>query len=104
MKDLKTILEECSINDIYFSNRGASILYKIPIYQRNYAWEREEIRALINDVYDSMTKSVYYIGTLVTYKRDENIYYFEGFGHRNYCESSYLFCKKDFCYDNRKDA
>lgn len=74
MKDLKTILEECSINDIYFSNRGASILYKIPIYQRNYAWEREEIRALINDVYDSMTKSVYYIGTLVTYKRDENIY------------------------------
>ena len=74
MKDLKTILEECSINDIYFSNRGASILYKIPIYQRNYAWEREEIRALINDVYDSMTKSVYYIGTLVTYKRDENIF------------------------------
>lgn len=50
MKDLKTILEECSINDIYFSNRGTSILYKIPIYQRNYAWEREEIRALINDV------------------------------------------------------
>ena len=74
VKDLKTILEECSINDIYFSNRGTSILYKIPIYQRNYAWEREEIRALINDVYDSMTKSVYYIGTLVTYKRDENIY------------------------------
>ena len=74
MKDLKTILEECSINDIYFSNRETSILYKIPIYQRNYAWEREEIRALINDVYDSMTKSVYYIGTLVTYKRDENIY------------------------------
>ncbi len=74
MKDLKTILEECSINDIYFSSRGTSILYKIPIYQRNYAWEREEIRALINDVYDSMSKSVYYIGTLVTYKRDENIY------------------------------
>ena len=40
MKDIKNILEECSINDIYFSNRGASILYKIPIYQRNYAWER----------------------------------------------------------------
>lgn len=74
MKDLNTILEECSIKDIYFSNSGTSILYKIPIYQRNYAWGREEIRALINDVYDSMTKSVYYIGTLVTYKRDENIY------------------------------
>ena len=74
MKDLKSILEECSINDIYFSNRGASILYKIPIYQRNYAWEREEIYALIKDVYDSLEKSVYYIGTLVTYKRDENTF------------------------------
>ena len=74
MKDLKSILEECSINDIYFSNRGASVLYKIPIYQRNYAWEREEIYALIKDVYDSLEKTVYYIGTLVTYKRDENIF------------------------------
>ena len=74
MKDLNNILEECSINDIYFTNRGASILYKIPIYQRNYAWEREEIHALIKDVNDSLEKSVYYIGTLVTYKRDENIF------------------------------
>lgn len=73
MKDLKNILEECSINDIYFSNSGVSILYKIPIYQRNYAWGREEIYALIKDVHDSLEKSVYYIGTLVTYKRDENI-------------------------------
>ncbi len=74
MKDLKNILEECSINDIYFSNSGVSILYKIPIYQRNYAWEREEIYALIRDVHDSLEKSVYYIGTLVTYKRGENIF------------------------------
>ncbi len=74
MKEIKNILEECSINDIYFSNRGASILYKIPIYQRNYAWEREEIYALIKDVYDSLEKSVYYIGTLVTYKRDDNVF------------------------------
>mgnify|MGYP003479472153 FL=1 len=74
MNDLKNILEECSINDIYFTNRGTSILYKIPIYQRNYAWERDEIYALIKDVYDSLEKTVYYIGTLVTYKRDENIF------------------------------
>lgn len=66
MKDLKTILEECSINDIYFSNRGTSILYKIPIYQRNYAWEREEIRALINDVYDSM-RSQFTISVLLSH-------------------------------------
>ena len=74
MKEIKNILEECSINDIYFSNRGVPILYKIPIYQRNYAWEREEIYALIKDVYDSIKKPVYYIGTLVTYKRDENVF------------------------------
>lgn len=74
MKDLKNILEECSINDIYFLNRGVSILYKIPIYQRNYAWGHEEIYALIKDIHDSLEKSVYYIGTLVTYKRDENIF------------------------------
>ena len=74
MKEIKNILEECSINDIYFSNRGVSILYKIPIYQRNYAWEREEIYALIKDVYDSLKKPIYYIGTLVTYKRAENIF------------------------------
>jgi len=74
MKDLNHILEECSIKDIYFSNRGASVLYKIPIYQRNYAWEREEIYTLIKDIYDSLKKPVYYIGTLVTYKRDDNIF------------------------------
>lgn len=49
MKELDTILKECSINDIYLSNGGTSILYKIPIYQRNYAWERDEIYALIKD-------------------------------------------------------
>lgn len=74
MKDFKTILEECSINDIYFSNRGTSVLYKIPIYQRNYAWEQGEIHALIKDIHDSIDKNVYYIGTLVTYKRDDNTY------------------------------
>ena len=74
MKEIKNILEECSIKDIYFSNRGSSILYKIPIYQRNYAWERDEIYALIKDVHDSLKKPVYYIGTLVTYKRDDNIF------------------------------
>ncbi len=76
MKGLKNILEECSIKNIYLENRGTPIFYKIPIYQRNYAWERDEIRALIKDVYDSLklSKLVYYIGTLVTYKRDENVY------------------------------
>lgn len=76
MKDLTNILKECSIKDIYYDNNGISVMYQIPIYQRNYAWEREEICALIKDVYDSMLmdKNVYYIGTLVTYKRNDNKY------------------------------
>lgn len=76
MKDLSHILKECSVKDIYYDNSGTATTYKIPIYQRNYAWERDEIFALIKDIYDSMVidKTVYYIGTLVTFKRDENVY------------------------------
>lgn len=76
MKDLKNVLKECSIKDIYCDYHGTPVIYEIPIYQRNYAWERDEIYTLIKDVHDSMdmSKSVYYIGTLVTYKRDENKY------------------------------
>lgn len=76
MNGLDKILKESSIDDIYRTNNGTSIVYQIPIYQRNYAWEREEIHALIKDVVDSQenNKDVYYIGTLVTYKRDDNVY------------------------------
>ena len=39
-------LEECSINQIYLDSSDVKT-YMIPIYQRNYAWEEDEIRALI---------------------------------------------------------
>ena len=52
MKDLSHILKECSVKDIYYVNSGTVTYYKIPIYQRNYAWERDEISALIKDIYD----------------------------------------------------
>ena len=51
---------------------GTPIRYTIPIYQRNYAWGDEQIEALITDVLDAFLKSrnsIFYIGTLVTYKR-----------------------------------
>lgn len=76
MKEKELPLLECSINDIYCQGQESKT-YLIPIYQRNYAWQEDEIRALIKDVYDSMKKSdksVYYIGTLVTYNRGDNIY------------------------------
>lgn len=69
-------LEERSIYQVYLESQE-TVKYVIPIYQRNYAWEEEEITALIKDVYDSFRKkpkAPYYIGTLVTYKRGDNAY------------------------------
>ena len=69
-------LEERSIYQIYLESQEAKT-YMIPVYQRNYAWEEDEITALIKDVYDSAcknSKAPYYIGTLVTYKRGDSEY------------------------------
>ena len=53
--------------------------YQIPVYQRNYAWGRPQISAMIQDVYDYYLKSLtspenYYIGSLVVAKKE---HYFE---------------------------
>ncbi len=73
MKNEKLPLKEMSIEDIYFNEKA---IYEVPIYQRNYAWEKEEISALIQDVYDSYhhQQGNYYIGTLVTYHKGDFIY------------------------------
>ena len=74
MKEKELPLHEVSINELF---KGNICKYEIPIYQRNYAWGKVQVEALINDVYDSFQKdaeSVYYIGTLVSYKKDDNVY------------------------------
>ena len=54
------------VKDIFNSKTGK---YKIPIYQRNYAWKEPQIRQLIQDIYDycgeKNKEKKYYIGTLV---------------------------------------
>ena len=68
-------LKEVSIEELFFSSEKYT--YEIPIYQRNYAWEKDEIAALIGDVYDEFQKGngkPYYIGTLVSYPKGENVY------------------------------
>ena len=69
-------LEERSISQIYLEEGGETKTYQIPVYQRNYAWGEGEIATLIKDVHDSFKskKDIYYIGTLVTYKRGDNKY------------------------------
>ena len=62
-----------SITEIY---NGDKATYEIPIYQRNYAWGKDEISTLIQDVYDACNnnKSTYFIGTLVSFHRGNQIY------------------------------
>ena len=74
MKKEELPLKEISIAELYNGTEKAT--YEVPIYQRNYAWEKDEISALIQDVYDSFLKKiiVYYIGTLVSYYRGDRVY------------------------------
>ena len=39
--------EEFSVLDVF---RGTE--YRVPIYQRNYAWTKDEIEQLLNDIND----------------------------------------------------
>ncbi|MBM0656107.1 DUF262 domain-containing protein [Capnocytophaga genosp. AHN8471] len=48
--------------------------YIIPIYQRNYEWEQPQIERLIRDVNSIEENEWYYLGTLVTFKRDDGSY------------------------------
>lgn len=73
MQTRKLPLEELSISQIYNEEQAT---YEVPIYQRNYAWQKEEIAALVQDVYDaySSKKPVYFIGTLVSFHKGDNVY------------------------------
>lgn len=69
-------LKEININELFVKGEK-NYTYEVPIYQRNYAWEKDEISALVQDIYDSYKKdsaSNYYIGTLVSYPKGDNIF------------------------------
>lgn len=64
-------LIEISI-DRLFDN---SAQYLIPIYQRNYAWDNVEREQLLEDIIDVMnTEEQYFLGSLIVYEKDENVY------------------------------
>lgn len=73
----KTILplKEVSIEELFLGSEKN--VYEIPIYQRNYAWGKEEIAALVQDIYDAYKKDAekpYYIGTLVSYHKGDRVF------------------------------
>ena len=52
--------------------------YRIPIYQRNYAWGVAEVTQLIQDVADYAKENQndnYYVGTLVVFPHESENYY-----------------------------
>jgi hypothetical protein len=73
MNNKTLTLKELSIDNVYNGDRAT---FEVPIYQRNYAWEKDEISALIQDVYDaySAKKQTYFIGTLVTFHKGDQVY------------------------------
>lgn len=66
---------EKSIYDLFLDSAN-KCKYIIPVYQRNYAWGKNEIDTLINDIFDAYNKRIenYYIGTLVTFNKGNNEY------------------------------
>lgn len=74
MKNKVLPLKEISVSELY--NGSNKLIFEVPIYQRNYAWEKDEISTLVQDVYDAYKKGaeVYFIGTLVTFNKGDNVY------------------------------
>lgn len=74
MKTKTLPLKQMSIDEIYNGDRAT---YEVPIYQRNFAWEKDEISALIQDVYDAYfddPNQTYFIGTLVSFHKGDHVY------------------------------
>ena len=67
LMDINKMIQELRILDndnVTLFDKGAH--YVIPLYQRAYAWEDEEIKQLIDDINDSTGD--YYIGSLIVAK------------------------------------
>jgi hypothetical protein len=73
MRNKTLPLNELSIDQLY---SGDKVIYEVPIYQRNFAWEKDEISTLVQDIYDAFTasKPTYYIGTLVSFHKGDSVY------------------------------
>ena len=58
------------------TNVFKEIEYVIPIYQRNYAWTKDEIEQLLNDINDASDdfKGKYYLGSLIVNQRGANVF------------------------------
>lgn len=80
MNNTQLPLKTVSISELYNTRPekyvGEKAIYEVPIYQRNYAWEKDEIYALVQDVYHAfeLDKDNYYIGTLVSFYKGDQVH------------------------------
>jgi uncharacterized protein with ParB-like and HNH nuclease domain len=61
-------IEPISIDKIF-----NDVKYVIPIYQRNYAWEKDQIEQLIEDIV-SFDTTEYFLGNLIVDKREDRTF------------------------------
>lgn len=53
-----------------------SKIYTVPVYQRPYSWDKEQVVVLLEDLLNDFSESKnegYYTGNLIIYDRNENI-------------------------------
>lgn len=67
MLDCKLKPIQISIDDIF-----KDVIYVVPIYQRNYAWNAKQIEQLIDDI--NSAENNYYLGTLITNQKEPSVY------------------------------
>lgn len=85
--------------------------YVVPLYQRNYAWQEDQIQQLLQDIYDNSKNpdSHYFIGSLVVLQRPDNI--FEVIDGQQRLTTLHLICKSlglldapHLSYDSRPEV
>ena len=73
MTENKDMIKDITVDHIFDEK------YEVPIYQRNYSWDRKQIELLIDDIWGSFRdlcfghEENYYIGTLIVNRRG-NLY------------------------------
>lgn len=95
-KNNNETVKELKVSEIFNDDTQ----YIVPIYQRNYAWENDEIEQLIKDIEDVKDKN-YYLGTLIVNEQKNNL--FEVIDGQQRLTTLYLI-KKYFNKDFDKNA
>lgn len=57
-------VEQLSVSQLLQTDK-----YLVPLYQRNYAWKREQVMQLLQDIKNSKASTPYYLGTQVVFPR-----------------------------------